>query len=673
MFITFRSLTQRFALLTTLLVAVSSGSSYGAEVAYIGKSGGTSFFQEQMRVSADFYGLQQNLIALTGKGDMERVLEAIRNRNNVTIVISADVLPLLDRAKIVSTLERQKRQIPVLIGGIDENTDASLLNQWSQGTIAGSKKSNITSLGAFYQIATVNDITYELSGNRLPLEQGEIRYLLVGKNRPELIMSAVDFGAALPVFARTKNGDQEIFFATAIPRFAAPASPDPYREPLVFASVAPEMIFLRHAAGELAWHSPGHYANLTIDDAWLREPYGYVNYEKLLSEMGRHNFHTTIAFVPWNFDRSEPEMVALFRAHAARYSICVHGNNHDHQEFGSYATKPLDGQVHDVKQALARMEKFRELTQIPYDPVMVFPHSVSPEQTFGALKRYNFWATANSLNVPMGSDAPSDPEFALRAGTLDFANFPSLRRYSAEAPGPPAQLVVDAFLGNPMLFYVHQAFFAPGIDAFDKTADTVNQIEPTTEWRNLGFIAQHLYVEKLRSDGNYDVRAYTGSMRLENSSDKDATFYIAKQEDFALPLTVTVDGQGFPYNRAGNELRIAVPILAGKTRQIEVTYQNDLNIAAMDISKSSLRIMAIRRLSDFRDDVVSKTALGRGFIRLYVWQEDHGNVLPLALAGLLVLTLIVGMVRKVRRASRTCPTQYRSAAASVGPKARHIN
>jgi hypothetical protein len=622
---TIRSLVHRFAILATLFVAISWVRSYAAEVTYIGKPGETAFLQEQVRVSAQFYGLRENSIAISDKRDSERVIKAIQNSPTVAIVISADALALLDRARILTILEGKKRQIPVLIGDIDENTDPSLLNQWSQGSIRGSKKSNISTAGAFYQIAAVNVTTYELGGNRLPLNPGEHHYLLSENKTPELIMSAVDADRTFPIFSRVKIAAQEIFFATAIPRYAGAASPDPYREPAVFASLAPEMIFLRHAAGELAWHSPGHYANLTIDDAWLREPYGYVNYEKLLAEMNRHNFHTTIAFVPWNYDRSQPAMVSLFRSHEDRFSICVHGNNHDHQEFGSYAEKPLDGQVHDIKQAVARMEEFHELTQIPYDPVMVFPHSISPEPTFGALKRYNFWATANSLNVPMGSDAPSDPEFALRGATLNFANFPSLRRYSAEAPGPPAQLVVDAFLGNPMLFYVHQAFFAPGIDAFDKTADTVNRIEPATEWRNLGFIAQHLYVEKLREDGDYDVHAYTSSMRLENPSHEAATFYIAKQEDFALPFTVDVDGQSFPYEKAGKELLVAVPIPAGETRQVEIKYQNDLNLAAVDISKSSLRIMAIRRLSDFRDDVVSKNALGRCFIRVYTGTQSNAR------------------------------------------------
>src|SRR6201999_2100068 len=77
--------------------------------------------------------------------------------------------------------------------------------------------------------------------------------------------------------------------------------------PKSFSSVAPYVLFLSHAAGDYAWHSPGHYANLTIDDAWLIQPYGYLDYKALLVEMDAHNFHTTAAFVPWNFDRSRSD------------------------------------------------------------------------------------------------------------------------------------------------------------------------------------------------------------------------------------------------------------------------------------------------------------------------------------------------------------------------------
>jgi peptidoglycan/xylan/chitin deacetylase (PgdA/CDA1 family) len=659
---TIRSVVNRTTLLVVWLVAATCLNSHASDVVYVDKPGATSLAQQQTKTAADFYGLEENVVLFTGKSELGTVIRAIRDSKTIAVVVNTSVLPFLDGPQILAALRRAGTgSVPLLIAGIDEQTDPELLKRWSGGAVTGCKASTIEKGTGAYQLASVNEVTYQLGGNKLPMSPSEVRYLTLEGAGAEWIMAATTGSRSLPVFTRV----QGIFFATASAPTEIPSGPSPYREPLVFASLAPQMIFLRYAGGERAWHSPGRYANLTIDDAWLREPYGYVNYEALLGEMDQHNFHTTIAFVPWNFDRSQPAVVSLFQTHADRFSICIHGNNHDHQEFGSYDDKPMIGQTNDVKQGLARMAKFKELTQIPYDPVMVFPHSISPEQTFAVLKRYNFWATANSLNVPMGGEAPADAEFALRTVTLAFANFPSLRRYSAEAPGPESQLVVDAFLGNPMLFYVHQGFFASGIDAFNQTADTVNRLQPDTQWRSLGFITQHLYLEKLRDDGNYDVRAYAGMIHLENVHQRDATFFIEKDEDFALPLTVRVDGQPYPYQRSGTRLRIELPVRAGMSSEITVNYENDLNLAAIDVSKTSLRINTIRQLSDFRDDVVSQTVLGRWFIRLYSQNEARWNGALLIVALLLIAMAVAWFVRRRKKlsmmsqdsaSSLTCPT-----------------
>ena len=74
-------------------------------------------------------------------------------------------------------------------------------------------------------------------------------------------------------------------------------------------------MYLRAAAGDKAWHFARQYANLTVDDAWLIEPYGHLSYAGLLAEMEKHDFHTTVAFIPWNFDRSRPDVVSIVRAH----------------------------------------------------------------------------------------------------------------------------------------------------------------------------------------------------------------------------------------------------------------------------------------------------------------------------------------------------------------------
>lgn len=613
-------------------------NAFAANVVYIDKLSGQSYARQQMETAINFYGLEMDAAALTGDRGSAAALKQIRNPKTVAVVINADVLPYLSKEQVLTSTQRGVQGIPLLIVGINEHTSPELLIKWSVGSITECRRSAMAQTNGWYEVATVRGITRQLSGNQLPLTQRQIAYLTVDGGRgAQRLIDAKFANIELPVFARTASGGQEIFFATETQANDISVTPDPYRQQAVFAALVAPMLFVRYAAGEQAWHSPADYANFTIDDLWLREPYGHVNYKQLLQESEQHNFHSTIAFIPWNFDRSQPSMVALFQAHPDRLSICIHGNNHIHQEFGPLDTHPLQKQTDDIKQALARMEKFKDLTKIPFDTVMVFPHSVAPTATLALLKQYNFLATANSLNVPSDAATPSDTEFALRTASLHFADFPSLRRYSAETDIPRPQLAIDAFLGNPMLFYAHESFFASGIGSFNKTADTVNQLQPDTKWLSLGDIVQHLYLEKLRDDGNFDIRMQSGTIHLFNDHKRDAVFFFEKKENFSLPLKVLVDGEPYPFHRDGTNLCLQLPLKAGMSRQIEIKYGGELNLAAVAIAKNSPRITAIRLLSDFRDNGMSNTALGRRFIRSYA---DHGsdwNRGMIGLAGLLAL------------------------------------
>ncbi len=636
---------------------------FAADIVYIGRPNGQMHTRQQIETAATFYGLDMNTTVLESSKEVSTAFNSIRSPRTAAIVINADALSTLSPQQVFASLHHREQGIPLLIAGINEHTDPTLLKQWSSGAIRGCQRSASASAAGWYEVANASDVTHQLSGERLPLRQKDVFYLSLGTaSGAQRLMDARFGDAVMPVFARITIDGQDVFFATEKSASDIPVTPDPYRQQDVFAAIAAPMMFLRYAGGERAWHTPGDYANLTIDDLWLREPYGHVNYERLLQEAQHHNFHATIAFIPWNFDRSQPRMVSLFQEHPDRLSICVHGNNHVHQEFGPLDSHPLEKQAKDIEQSLARMEKFKQLTNLPYDAVMVFPHSISPEATFSALKRTNFLATANSLNVPSDAKAPSDVEFALRTASLHFANFPSLRRYSAETDIPKSQLAIDAFLGNPMLFYAHESFFASGIDAFNKTADEVNQLQPDIKWRGLGDIVKHLYLERLRDDGNFDIRAFSGSIHLSNSHKQDATFLIEKDEDFAFPLIVLVDGQPYPFQRNGTQLRLQLPIAGGMSRLIEIRYESGLNLASVDISKDSAKIAAIRLLSDFRDNVVSNTTLGRWFIHSYVDYGSRWNRAMAALA-LFVVIFVAWYVRRDRKESLTdtgLPLPWRS-------------
>jgi hypothetical protein len=635
----------RMAWLALCILAVAMNA-FAADVVYIGKPGNNSYTRRQIEAVSNFYGLDIN-----SSGSMSSLLTSISNPKTVAVVINAEMLPELNSQQVFAIIRRRTQPVQLLIAGIDESTDPAALKQWSLGAVTECRKAAVAQADGQYEVADVSDITRQLSNNTLPLNQRQILYLaLTPSAATQSIINAQLNSAALPVFVRTTIMGQSIFFAAAQQATQIPVTPDPYRQQHLFASIAAPMMFLRYAGGDRVWHSPGDYANLTIDDLWLREPYGHVNYEELLQQTQEHNFHATVAFIPWNFDRSQPAVVSLFRAHPDRLSICVHGNNHIHQEFGPFEEHPLEKQVQDIEQGLARMERFKQLTGIPYDPVMVFPHSVSPQATFAALKSANFLATANSLNVPSDTVAPSDAEFALRTATLHFATFPSLRRYSAENDIPRPQLAIDAFLGNPMLFYVHESFFASGIDAFNRTADTVNQIQPGTEWQSLGDIVQHLYLEKLRDDGDFDIRSYSASIQITNNHHRNADFYFQKEEDFSSPLIVLVNGKPYPYQKIGRTLQLQLPILSGSTRRIEVKYEGGMSLASVAISRHSLKIAAIRFLSDFRDNTVSDTHLGRWFIRSYVAYRTKWNRAA-AIIVFIALFLVIGYLYRNRKES----------------------
>lgn len=642
--------TKSLSLLVFCVAVAASRNGYAAEIAFLERQGGQPVFYQQAESAARFYGLRTKRYGLADEKSAASALRALRPDGTLAVVITADALSALDPDQLAAALSKQgSANVPLLVVGITAETEPELLKKWSAGSVAGCLPPVSAIEQSVYSIGTLKDFTRQLSGQKLTAKPGQTCTLVVDPAKAQPVISLVSNSGESSIFVRTKIGKQERFFSTGMKFDDATLPPGTYDyAEYEFSTAAPALMFLRYAAGDRAWHSNGHYANLTIDDTWLVEPYGYVRYFDLLREMERHKFHTTIAFIPWNFDRNKPDVVALFRERSDRYSICVHGNNHDHQEFLSLKERPLEIQEANIRQGLGRMARFQELTRIPYDPVMVFPHSIAPAETLGALKHYNFLATANSRNVPLGSDTVRELPSALRPMTLAFANFPSVRRYSAEFPMAKSALAVDAFLGNPMLFYVHHAYFAEGSDRFNSVADLVNQLQPDTSWRGLGSIVQHLYLERSREDGNYDIEAFAGSLQLENIHRTDAVFFIEKDETFQYPLQLLVDGQPHAYSREGNRIRFEVPVGAGMSRQVTIRYENDLNLSTVDISKSSVRVAVLRYLSDFRDNVVSRSSVGRSFIALYT-RNRAGVTQGSVVLFLFVVCAGAALVRRARR------------------------
>lgn len=620
-----------------LLVLISASHCYSADVVFICSHGSPSAEQEQLEIATNFYGLNLKVITASSAKDDVALSRAVEGAETVGVAIAADALAVVNRNALLRALHRRRgSSVPVLILGVAPAVDPILLRTWSGGTAVGSRRLE-GPLRPQYMFGRVDGLTWQLADLEVPLPIKDASYLVMDENiAAQPIASVRHDNQVSPIFIETTVQQLKVFVACAI----APdeSLTDGGSVVNVFLRVAPAMIFIRYCAGERGWHALHHYANLTIDDPWLRQPYGYVDYNGLLEEMNRHGFHTTIAFIPWNYDRSEPGVVSLFRNHPERFSIAIHGDNHDHKEFTDYRSKPLAVQTAALKQSLARMERFRTLTGIQYDKVMIFPHSIAPERTLEALKTYNYLATINSTNVPADAVKPSALSFALRPVTLAFAGFPSISRYSVESPIPNGLIAINEFLDDPLLFYGHSDFFAKGIDVFDGVADAVNRLEPDTQWRGLADIVRHLYVVKQRDDSNYDVLTFSSNICLDNVSQRDAIFYVQKQEGGNQAInSVTVGGRYYEYRLQDGYLNLNIPVPIGNTRCVAIQYENDLELASIGISHDSLVVYLLRMASDFRDIYLSKYTVGRAIKSFY---NEHG-VKPAQALGCLFVFLAV--------------------------------
>ncbi len=221
---------------------------------------------------------------------------------------------------------------------------------------------------------------------------------------------------------------------------------------------------------------------------------------------------------------------------------------------------------------------------------------------------------------------------------MKFENFPSLKRYMPKKT--QSDIAIDLFLDKPILFYAHHDFFQNGIDGFNETAKMINNIQPDIVWQSLGHICQHLYLEKLRDDGNYDIRAFSSNFNLENTHQCDLTYFVRKEESFLPPIKqVTVDGQPYSYKKSESDFMLELHIPTGESRNIVIEYENDLDLASVDISKNDPHVNRLRRLSDFRDMTLSKNVTGRFLTHFYY---DTG-LYNLGIKRLAILILILSI------------------------------
>jgi hypothetical protein len=224
-------------------------------------------------------------------------------------------------------------------------------------------------------------------------------------------------------------------------------------------------------------------ACLIIDDPLLIPRYGCLDYTKLLKEMKEHSFFTEIAFIPWNYRRSDVKTVRLFTDNADHYAICVHGCNHLSNEFGGTDYQYLSSLA---STALWRMEQHKTHTGLLYDPVIVFPQGLFSSVAMKALKNQGYLAAFNS--TLMATDAKEMPTIeSNQPASRVYHDFPLfLRRY----PKDKSHFVQDIASGRPIIIVEHPGAFRNGYKAITDVVDWINDLG-NIKWKSLSDITEY--------------------------------------------------------------------------------------------------------------------------------------------------------------------------------------
>jgi hypothetical protein len=269
--------------------------------------------------------------------------------------------------------------------------------------------------------------------------------------------------------------------------------------------------FLRELCAGRRWERPPLQAAFILDDPNLHWPsYGHVRYPELLRAAEDAGYHVAVAMVPLDCWLVHPGVARLFRRGADHLSVCVHGNDHTGPELGRLRTDAESAAL--AAQALRRAAGFERRSRVPVSRVMVPPHERLSEPAARALLGAGFEAVCVTRPYPWTRVGPETPWLTRPDGVGPMVAWGGTEIVAGGLPlllrmpfgHPPEDIVLRAFLGQPLILYGHHGDLHDGLDLLSEAAEFVNRLGPVS-WGPIDRIARGA-VETRRAGGTLAVR-----------------------------------------------------------------------------------------------------------------------------------------------------------------------
>ena len=374
-----------------------------------------------------------------------------------------------------------------------------------------------------------------------------------------------------------------------------------------FLSAVPLVLYVKWAFAETCWNAPETNACLVIDDPLLKPTHGFVDFQELLSLMKRHKFSTNIAFIPWNWRRSAPEVVRLFKENSENYSVSVHGCDHTRAEFGSSNQQRL---YWKAQQALERMNRHQSTTGIRHDPVMVFPQGIFSEAAMSALKRTDLVAAVNNDVVSADPHRRAVTVSELwDIAVMGYSNFPLFtRRYPWEGI---ENFAFDALLGKPAIAVIHHDYCSDHCARLVNFIKRLNAPQCAPTWRSLGEVVRRSCRQREVSPREVEVEMYGTELRIENRSEQSKHFLIRRRECEPSAIREIRDGSGpIAWNSLNGHINLKIDLNPAETKMVSIRFHELAgNGCNGDTLPYRLKTMLRRYLCEVRDNYVTTARL----------------------------------------------------------------
>lgn len=286
-------------------------------------------------------------------------------------------------------------------------------------------------------------------------------------------------------------------------------------------ALLPLLELLRSLGAEDGWRPPPPRASFLLDDPNLHWPsYGHLKLPQLARHAREHGYHLALAMVPLDAWFAHPGAARLLREEDS-LSLLVHGNDHFGGELGAIET--VGEALAQAAQAQRRIVAFERRAGIRVSRVMAPPHEECSEAVARALARAGFDAITmtrpypwlaqpprNWLTAPSGSGSLA----GWRGADFTPGNLPVFLRHPlADRHCSSAELVLRAYLDQPLVLYGHHADLAEGLGVLARRTAEVNRLG-AVRWSSLGEIAASSF-EHRREGDLLRVRPYARRIEVE--------------------------------------------------------------------------------------------------------------------------------------------------------------